>query len=106
MRMLLDHGYSSVRRTLATETRQIDSLIESLPCELQKPLCARRIPAAVSGVGTELALDLLAREGLVNAAADVRLALFEHAPVPKSHSDVAGVSPRIGIVRIDDVTHL
>src|SRR5438034_1143046 len=100
-----DHGSLPMKRTLATETRQIDESIESVPCELQKPPCARRIPAAVSGVGSELALDLFARERFMHAAADVRLALFEHAAVTEGHLDVAGVSLRIRIARIDDVTH-
>src|SRR2546429_1614696 len=93
------------RRTLATETRQIDGFIESPSCELQELFRARRIPAAVAGVGAELALDLFARERLVYAAADVRLALFEHAAVREGHLDVSGVSLRIRIVRIDDVAH-
>src|SRR2546430_670785 len=115
------------RRTLATETRQIDGFIECLSCELQElfrarripaavagvgaelaldlKFRARRIPAAVAGVGAELALDLFARERLVYAAADVRLALFEHAAVREGHLDMSGVSLRIRIVRIDDVAH-
>src|SRR6267143_2379807 len=72
-------GIPPMRWTLAAETRQIDGSIESVPCELQKPLRARRIPAAVSRVGAELALDLFAPERLVHAAADMRLALLEHA---------------------------
>src|SRR5438552_4489722 len=100
-----DHGILPKRPTLATETRQIHRLIESAPCELQKPYCARRVPAAVPGIGAELALDLFARERLMHAAADMRLALFEHAAVREGHLDVAGVGLRIGIVRIDDVAH-
>src|SRR5437016_5023895 len=93
------------RRTLATETRQIDGFIESLSCELQELFRARRVPAAVPGIGAELALDLFARERLMHAAADVRLALFEHAAVTERHFHVAGVGLRIRIIRIDDVTH-
>src|SRR5882762_2984746 len=95
----------SLRWTLPAETRQIDGSIESVPCELQKSLCARRVPAAVCRVGAELALDLLAPERLVHAAADMRLALFEHAAVPEGHLYVAGVGLRIRIVRIHDVAH-
>src|SRR5205809_7885271 len=76
-----DHGILPKRPTLATEIRQIHSLIESVPCKLQKPLRARRIPAAVSGVGAELALDLFAREGLMHAAADMRLTVLEYTPI-------------------------
>src|SRR5947208_8960878 len=100
-----DHGILPKRPMLATETRQIDRFIESVPCELQKPYCARCVPAAVPGIGAELALDLFARERLMHAAADVRLALFEHAAVTERHFHVAGVASWIGVVRIDDVTH-
>src|SRR5439155_9216460 len=99
-----DHGILPKRPMLATETRQIDRFIESVPCELQKPYCARCVPAAVPGIGAELALDLFARERLMHAAADVRLALFEYTPVPQCHFYMTRVSLRIRIVRIDDVT--
>src|SRR5882762_5299239 len=95
----------SLRWTLPAETRQIDGSIESVPCELQKPLGARRVPAAVCRVGAELALDLLALERLVHAAADMRLALLEHAAVPEGHLYVAGVGLRVRIVGVDDVTN-
>src|SRR6267143_7323297 len=67
--------------TLAAETRQIDGSIESVPCKPQKSLRARRVPAAVCRVGAELALDLFACQGLVHAAADVRLTVLEYTPV-------------------------
>src|SRR5207247_883302 len=77
-----DHGILPKRPMLATETRQIHRLIESAPCELQKSLCARRVPAAVPGIGAELALDLFARERLMHAAADMRLTVLEYTPIP------------------------
>src|SRR5256885_16864193 len=106
LRLSVIMGILPVRRTLAAETRQIDGLIESIPCELQKPLCARRIPAAVRRVGAELALDLFARERFLHAAADMRLTFLEYTPAPERHPDVPGVGLRIRIVRIDGVAHL
>src|SRR5256714_13651306 len=87
------------RWTLATETRQIDGFIESLSCELQELFRARRIPAAVAGVGAELALDLFARERLRDAAADVRLAAFGTAAAREGQLDVSRASLRIRVVR-------
>src|SRR5881394_3022785 len=106
LRLSVIMGILAVRRTLATETRQVDRFFESVPCKLQKTVCARRIPAAVRRVGAELALDLFARERLIHAAADMRLTVLEYTPVPQCHFYVAGVSLRIRIVRIDDVAHL
>src|SRR5258708_24233060 len=89
-----------VRRTLATETRQIDGFIESLSCELQELFRARRIPAPVRRIAAEPPLDLCARERLLHAAADMGLALLEHAAVPGNHLDLAGSGLRLRTGRI------
>ena len=47
-----------------------------------------------------------ARQRLVRAAAQVRLALLDDAAVAQRRADVAGEGVGIGIVRIDHVAHL
>ena len=50
--------------------------------------------------------QLVARQRLVHAAADVRLPFLDDAAVAERHAHVAGVALRIGIVRVDDVADL
>src|SRR5581483_2176393 len=80
--------------------------VERGPREVQIALGERVFPSAVAGVAAELALQVLARERLLHAAADMRLALLEDAAVPERHAHVTGVSLRIEVVRVHDVAHL
>ena len=67
----------------------------------QRRLRLRLVPAAVAAVERELVLDVGARQRLLRAAAEMRLALLDHAAVGERRADMAGELVRIGIVRID-----
>ena len=63
-------------------------------------------PAAVGAVVPELVLDVGARQRLVRAAAQVRLALLQHGAVLHPHADMPGVFVGVRVVRVDLVAHL
>src|SRR6185503_3315194 len=91
---------------LAAKSSEIHLAIEGLLGESEKPVRERSVPAAIGGVAAELALDILARQRLVHAAADMRLAFLEHASVLERHFHVAGIARRVRIVRVYAVAHL
>src|SRR5688572_18788897 len=96
----------TAKTKLAAKRNEIERSIEGSFREGEKLSRERIRPAPVRGIAAELALDVLARERLVNAAADVRLAFLEHASVLERHADVAGVRLGIGVIRIHHVAHL
>src|SRR5204863_6473916 len=96
----------SAQRRLAAKRGKIRSAIEGSFSEFQELPGERIRPAAVARVAVELAPDVLARQRLVDSAADVRLTLLVHAPVIERHAHMAGVGARIGVGGIDDVANL
>ena len=60
----------------------------------------------MAAIERELVLDIGARQRLIRAAAEMRLAFFDHAAVVERRADMAGEFVRIGIVRIDVVADL
>src|SRR6185312_3694149 len=63
------------------ERCEVDRFLEGVPRGREPRVGALALPAAEFAVGAELLLDVGAREGLVLPSAQVRLALFQHAPV-------------------------
>src|SRR5260221_14105157 len=89
------------------EWREVEPAgIEGAVRECEPCVGARAVPAAVGAVGAELLDDFRARERLVAAAAEMRLALLDDAPVGERHLHVAGELVGVGILRIDHIAHL
>src|SRR5262245_60299118 len=91
---------------LPSQRREIDAAIVQFRGELERrrSLCA--IPAAMPAAQRKLFFNIRPRQRLVRAAAHVRLALLDDAPVREHGADVAGIFVRVGIVRVNHVFDL
>src|SRR6266446_6816850 len=75
---------------LPPQRREVDRPRVERPHQLQRLADALRAPSPVPCVEGELVLDVRAGERLVRAAAQVGLALLDHAAVGEGGADVAG----------------
>src|SRR5688572_5269714 len=82
----------------AAQQLQIQGAVEEFRYGPEKHFCAVTRPVAVFAVAEKLVFDVSAGERLVRAAADMRLAFLQHAPVFERHADVTGERFRIRIV--------
>src|ERR1700754_4031890 len=78
----------SVMARLSLQRLQIDGPAVELRQQGQCRRTALRIPPAVAGIERELFLEIGAREGLVRAAAEMRLTFFDHAAVVEHGANV------------------
>src|SRR3954451_23792771 len=103
--MLVERGGARLCRSPA-QGGKIELAVIQRPQERQRPLRTRGVPSAVAGIEHEFLLDVAAGERLVCTAAQVRLALLDHAAVGKQRADMPGEIVGIRILRIDLVAHL
>src|SRR6185436_17659822 len=104
--MLRPAPVTSATRPLSSEFIQPDRLVEGAPGKSQEPAGLRFAPAAIGAIELELFLHVGARQRLVNAAAHMRLPLFEYLLVFQRDPDMTGEVVGIGILRVDLVADL
>src|SRR5215475_2299411 len=99
-------GTSPAMTILVSQGAQIDPAIVKPRHQFQRSLALRLAPAAVLRVQYELLRHVLLAQRLARTAAQMRLALLDHAAVFHGGPDMTGIAVRIGIIRIDHELHL
>src|SRR6476659_3162536 len=85
---------------------QIDRTVPQTAAERERGFDTVLRQTTRAQIGRRFRFQLRTRQGLSGSATQMRLAFLDDAAVAQAHADMAGVLVRIGIGRIDLVTHL